>query len=70
MASGSQDWHTKVFSELGSGNLVTQKKTGIMVSRKALEFWKQRIPVLLQMENSLDFRERRCSDRSSARVCI
>jgi hypothetical protein len=41
-----------------------------MVSRKALELWKQRIPVLLQMENSLDFRERRCPDRSSARVCI
>jgi hypothetical protein len=59
-----------VLSELGSGNLVTQKKTGIMVSRKALEFWKQRIPVLLQMENSLDFRERRFPDRSSARVCI
>jgi len=59
-----------VLSELGSGNLVTQKKTGIMVSRKALEFWKQRIPVLLPMENSLDFRERRFPDRSSARVCI
>jgi len=59
-----------VFSELGFGNLVTQKKTSIMVFRKALEFWKQKIPVLLQMENSLDFRERRCFDRSSTRVCI
>ncbi len=39
MASGSQDWHARVFSELGSGNLVTQKKTSIMVSRniKVLE---------------------------------
>jgi hypothetical protein len=70
MASVSQDWHARVLSELGSEILVTQKKTGIMVSRKALEFWKQRIPVLLQMENSLDFRERRCPDRSSERVCI
>jgi len=70
MASCNQDWHARVFSELGSGNLVTQKKTSIMVSRKALEFWKQRILVLLQMENSLDFREKTCFDMSSTRVCV